>query len=403
MAKVLPRDERRFDVVVYGATGFTGRLVAEELARHPELEVGRWAIAGRSESKLRSVRAHLTSIHPDCAQLDLIVASSEDRGALEAMADQTRVIATTVGPYAIHGEPLVAACVARHTDYVDLTGEPAWWASMIERYHERAEAAGTILVPCCGFDSIPHDLGALHCASQLPEGPRRTIDGYVRGVGRFSGGTMHSGIHAMANMRRDRSQMRGRRTGVRGTKPKGLHFAEPVAHWVLPMPTIDPLVVKRSALLRPDAFGHDFDYHHYLQGRSLAQLGALMGSVGVAFGLAQTRPGRALLERLVPASGEGPDEAARKRGWFRITFVGRGGGRKVVTEVRGGDPGYGETAKMIAEAALTLAHQREELPAKGGVLTPASAMGQLLIDRLDRRGITFGLVEDVEDSAPISA
>lgn len=393
--------QREFDIVVFGATGFTGTLVAEYLATKGELAPDRWAIAGRDRVKLTEVRAKVSAIDPRLADLEIITANSDDVASLRAMAERASVVLTTVGPYARYGEPLVATCVDVGTDYVDLTGEPMWWKEMIDRYHHKAKVAGVTIVPCCGFDSIPHDLGALHCAQALAgEEGDLEIDAYVASRGTFSGGTWASALEAFSNIRKTpgalvRPSSDGRRSagssGPTGSRPRGVHRSADVGRWVAPLPTIDPQVVRRSAK-QCDDFGGPLRYRHWLSAKSGFQLAQIAGGLTAAVGLAQFGPTRRLLERLRP-SGAGPDAEERARSWFKVTFVGRRGGRKVVTRVSGRDPGYGETSKMIAESALTLALDRETLPRRGGVLTPVSAMGERLTERLRAAGIQFDVVD----------
>ncbi len=381
----------RHDIILFGATGFTGGLVADYLAQSVEPDGLSWALAGRDLRKLRRVRERLASFDPAWAKLPLYQAMSHEAESLHDIAARTRVMLTTVGPYAGHGEGLVAACVAEGCDYVDLTGEPGFWRGVITRHHDEAAAKGLRLVPCCGFDSIPHDLGVLYTVQQLRaqggEGPIE-IDGYVAVRGGISGGTWASALGAMAELRSGAGESRSGEEPGRGPRPAAarprIHFAADVGRWVVPMPTIDPLVVRRSAELDGT---YSLRYHHYLSAKSAVQLGFVVGGVGLALALAQT-PARQLLERLRP-SGSGPSDEQRARGWFKVTFVGRQGGHTVTTEVRGGDPGYGHTSKMIAEAARCLVEDREQLPARRGVLTPAAAMGEPLIERMRKTGMEF--------------
>ncbi len=396
--------QRPLDLVVFGATGFTGGLVAEYLARKGELAPERWAIAGRNPEKLDAVKQRLAGIDPKLEALTVLVASSDSPESLREMTQQTRAVLSLVGPYAVYGEPLVAACVDTKTDYCDLTGEPSWWKEMIARYHDAAVDAGTLLVSCCGFDSIPYDLGVLYTTRYLPPGCSAEVSGYMASKAQFSGGTWASAIHAMANMRADQrrlakaraegSSARGPRASEeRGPKPRGLHHSKEVDRWVVPLPTIDPLVVKRSQRLgATKASGVKVRYHHYLQLKSLGQ-GVMLG-LGIAgvFGMSQISWTRGLLRRYRP-SGDGPSRDIRSKSWFRVVFVAEGGGRRVVTEVRGGDPGYDETAKMISECGLCLTTDRASLPSQGGLSTPAAAFGDILIERLEREGITFRLLE----------
>jgi short subunit dehydrogenase-like uncharacterized protein len=386
---------REFDVVLVGATGFTGGLTAEYLAAHAPNGC-RWAIAGRSREKLVAVRERLTEINPLCADLDLLVADVTDRESLRAVVSRTRVIVTTVGPYLRYGEPLVAACAEAGTDYLDLTGEPEFVDRMYLDHHDTAVANGARLVHCAGFDSIPYDLGVLFTVGQLPEDVPLAIQGYVSASGTISAGTYHSAITAFSRLRemsvvgRRRRQAEPRPDGrvVRGAKGRP-RFEKAVGAWVLPAPTIDPLVVLRSARAL-ERYGPSFSYGHYLAIKRLPVAAGIVGAVGAAVALAQVPPARRwLLSRM--ASGDGPTQERRDKAWFRVRFVGEGGGRRVVTEVSGGDPGYGETAKMLGESALCLAF--DDLPKTSGQVTTAVAMGDGLIARLVRAGLTFRVVE----------
>ncbi len=386
---------REFDVVLFGATGFTGGLTAEYLAAHAPTGC-RWAIAGRSREKLVAVRERLTEINPSCADLELLVADVTDRHSLRAVVSRARVVVTTVGPYLHHGEPLVAVCAETGTDYLDLTGEPEFVDRMYLTYHESAVASGARIVHSAGFDSIPYDLGVLFTVRQLPEGVPLSIEGFVSASAAFSAGTYHSAITAFSRLRemsavakqRRRAEPRPSGRKVRGVKGRP-RFEKAVGAWVLPAPTIDPLVVLRSARAL-ERYGPAFSYGHYLAVKKLPMAAALVGGVGAAVALAQmpvTR--RWLLGRKV--AGEGPTVEQREKAWFRVRFVAEGGGQHVVTEVAGGDPGYGETAKMLAESALCLAF--DDVPKVSGQVTTAVAMGDRLIDRLVRAGLTFRVVE----------
>ncbi len=387
---------RELDVVVYGATGFTGELVAEYLAAVPGV---RWAIAGRSVAKLEAVRGRLAAKHAALASLQLIEASAEDEDSLLTMAARTQVVITTVGPYAKHGEPLVRACVEAGTDYVDLTGEPAFVDAMIGRYHKQAEARGVRIVNTCGFDSVPHDLGAMHAVRTLAEGGELsgdvTVDGYVLARGDFSGGTWHSAVNAMGSPGSLLAAQKERRlalprSGRPVKKTSHLHHVRRLQAWACPLPTIDVDVVLRSAALL-DGYGATFSYGHHVLVKSLLKIAGGAAAIGGIMLLAQLPPTRALLLK-VRAPGEGPPPERRAKNWFRVTFVARTGDREVVTEVSGGDPGYGETAKMLAECGLCLALDRDKLPKRAGVLTPAVAMGEQLLPRLERAGIRFAVL-----------
>lgn len=387
----------KYDIVLFGATGFTGQLTAEYLARAAGQSL-RWALAGRNRDKLEGVRAQLAQIDPGCAELDLLLADSSDEVALHAVAKSTKVIITTVGPYLRYGGPLVAACAAAGTDYVDLTGEPEFVDRMWLAHHETAKASGARIVNACGFDSIPHDLGAWFTVQQLPEDVPLTVEGYVRAGGQVSGGTWHSAINAFSRLRETAAvaSERKAREGLPldrriGSTPQRIRFEKLLQTWVVPFPSIDPQMVRRSAAA-DERYGPAFRYGHFIQVKTLPQVVALVGGVGVAVAGAQLRFTRNQLLKFRDP-GQGPDEDARTKAWFRVRFIGRGGGQRVMTEVTGGDPGYGETSKMLAESALCLL--RDRLPRRGGVITPTMAMGNKLIERLRAGGIGFNVVESV--------
>ena len=394
---------RAYDVVVYGATGFTGRLVAEYLARR----VGagkrvRWAIAGRNRGKLEDVRRGLAAIDPACGSLETIEASADDAASLERMARSATVVLSTVGPYVLYGEPLVRACVEARTDYVDITGEPDFVNRVIAEHGEAARDRGVRLVSCCGFDSVPHDLGVLFTVRELPRNEPILIEGFVRASGSVSGGTWRSLLLIMSGHKigldpepggsgaTEDTPSSARRVG--GVKPH-VRFEPVVDGWVVPLPTIDPQIVLRSAR-DLEEYGPDFRYGHYARVSSLAKLAGLAAGVGSIYALANITPARELLLR-AKSSGEGPSEERRARSRFTLTFIGvaERSGKRVVTTVSGGDPGYDETAKIVAESALCLAFDREQLPARAGALTPAVAMGDALLVRLREAGIRFEVKE----------
>jgi short subunit dehydrogenase-like uncharacterized protein len=386
--------DREHEIVLFGATGFTGQLTAEYLARHAPTGT-RWALAGRSERKLQEVRAHLAEIDPALEQLPLLRADVEQQATVDAVAATTKVVITTVGPYIHYGEPVVAACAAAGTDYVDLTGEPEFVDLMWLRHHERAEARGARIVHSCGFDSIPYDLGVLFTVGRLPEGAPIHIDGFGRAGGKPSGGTYHSTINILGRLRqgaRIAAQRRSREQRPDGRRVKGVtgppRRSAEAGGWIVPLPTIDPQTVLRSARAL-DRYGPDFTYGHYLVLKNAPMVAGLVGGAGAAIALAQLPPTRKLLLKL-RSPGDGPTPEQREKGWFRLRFVGESEGQRVVTEVSGGDPGYEETSKMLAESALCLAH--DELPERAGQLTPAVAMGEPLLQRLQNAGISFNVL-----------
>ncbi len=378
-----------FDVVLFGATGFTGALTAEYLAANAPAGC-RWALAGRDRGKLEALRGRLSKLDAQLIELPLLHADITDPGSLRAVAEQARVVITTVGPYVHLGEPLVAACAATGTGYVDLTGEPEFVDRMFVNYDAQAKETGARIVHACGFDSIPHDLGVYFTVQHLPENVPITIDGHVRASGTISGGTFHSTVTAASRYRENLETAKARRAA--DPRPSDRRIRTPMGRlgryggmWTVPLPTIDPQIVARSAAALP-RYGPDFTYRHFAAVKHLTTIAAAGAGLGTLAVLSQFPPTRRwLLDRIKP--GEGPSAERRAKSWFTVRFYAHGGDRHITTEVSGGDPGYTETAKMLAESALCLAF--DDLPPTSGQLTPAVAMGGKLIDRLRAKDITF--------------
>jgi short subunit dehydrogenase-like uncharacterized protein len=385
---------RDHDVVVFGATGFTGELTAAYLAEHAPAGL-RWALAGRNRAKLEAVRIKLAQIDPALAELPLLHADTTDDASLKEVAASTRVVITTVGPYLLYGEPLVAACAEAGTDYVDLTGEPEFVDRMYLEHHETAVASGARIVHACGFDSIPHDLGAWFTVQELGSGEPITLRGVVRSNATFSGGTFHSAITAMSRAKQMREAMaarrkkeprpEGRRSRAVSGKP---HRDSALGYWLLPLPTIDPFVVARSGAALP-SYGPDFRYSHYAGLKTLRYTAGAVAAVSTLAVSAQIPPVRSFLKSRVK-QGEGPSEERREKAWFTVDFVGESAGMTVHTRVSGGDPGYTDTAKMLAESALCLA--LDDNPETAGQVTTAQAMAENLLPRLQAAGLRFEVV-----------
>ena len=384
----MPSGPRDFDIAVLGATGFTGGLIADYL-RAVAPSSAHVALVGRNTARLEEVARR-----PGC-DVEVVTVDATDPAGLRAMTERCRTLITTVGPYIVHGDPVVAACADTGTDYLDLTGEPEFMDRTYLLHQARAVQTGARLLHACGFDSVPHDLGAQFTVEQLPEGEPLAVRGYMRVQGTFSGGTAASALEIMGRMRSGRitAELRRAAEGEPDGRAVRIVAGRPgrdpdTGWWVVPLPTIDPLIVAESARLLP-RYGPDFSYSHYWAGESPLAAGGLMAGAGALAGLARIPAARRALSRLRPP-GTGPSEAQRERSWFTVRFVGQGGGRTVVTEVAGGDPGYTETAKMISEAALCLAF--DDLPEAAGQMTTASAMGPALRTRLQSAGITFTTV-----------
>ncbi|MEU9319237.1 saccharopine dehydrogenase NADP-binding domain-containing protein [Streptomyces sp. NPDC048295] len=383
--------QRPYDVVLFGATGFVGALTAEYLAAHAPAGF-RWAVAGRNRTKLERLRERLAAIEPRCADLPVLHADADDEHSLRELAESAHVVATTVGPYVWYGEKLVAACAEAGTDYTDLTGEAEFVDRMYLEHDVRARETGARIVHACGFDSVPHDLGVYFTVRQLPQGVPLTVDGFVRSNAVFSGGTFASALTAMGRgplslrAARERRLHEPRLVARRARAPLGApHFSTETGTWALPLPTLDPQVVRRSARAL-DRYGPDFRYRHFASVRRLPVALGGTAAVGALVGAAQLPAARSwLMDRYEP--GRGPDAERRRRSWFTVRFVGTGGGHRVFTEVSGGDPGYDETAKMLAQSALCLA--LDELPPTSGQVTTAAAMGDALLERLRSAGVRF--------------
>jgi short subunit dehydrogenase-like uncharacterized protein len=413
---------RSFDVVLWGATGFTGQLVAEYLARQYGVGRGlRWALGGRSKDKLEKVRSALEAVDPRARELPLVLGDGTDRASLDRLAVDASVVCSTVGPYALHGRELVAACVEAGTDYCDLTGEPQFVRAMIDAHHARAAATGARIVHCCGYDSIPSDLGTLMLQehAQKKHGAPCVAVKHLAGEakGGMSGGTAASMVALMDEASRDprvRELLndpysldpdRGE-PGPDGHDQRGVRWDADLAQWTGPflMAAINTRVVRRTNALLGYAWGRDFRYREAMSfgAGPKGWLTAAGVSAGTTLGIAAVAVGpvrRFVGKRVLPASGEGPSKAVRDSGFFVSRLVGTlpDGKGKLRGTVRGtSDPGYGETAKMLSESAVCLARDGDAIPKRGGVLTPGACMGMRLVERLRDAGMTFDVTDASE-------
>lgn len=404
--------DRTHHLVVWGATGFTGRLVVEYLSkRYPPGDELRWAVAGRSREKLeRLLEEHGVA----GGSVPILVADSHEAGSLQSLARSTRVVLTTVGPYAKYGSELVQACVLHGTHYCDLAGEVQWIRRMIDAHQHAAEHSGACIVHSCGFDSIPSDIGVWFLqkrARELHGTPCPAIALLVKAMrGGASGGTYASSLNAIEEARRDREVARtlvdpyslnpeGRRDGPDGRDQRGVELNEDLGVWTAPfvMAIINTRIVRRTNALLGFAYGQDFRYSEAVmtgpgvRGRIRAM--AMTAGLGAFMFASSFRLTRDLLVRpLLPKPGEGPDRAAREAGFFNLVLVGKlADGTLLHARVKGDrDPGYGSTSKMLAESAVCLA--LDDTGVGGGVWTPAAAMGDPLLERLTwNAGLSFEL------------
>ncbi|HTJ42597.1 MAG TPA: saccharopine dehydrogenase NADP-binding domain-containing protein, partial [Kofleriaceae bacterium] len=375
---------RTHDLVLFGATGYTGRLVAERIAHSGEKV--KWALAGRDRTKLEHVRADLAAQVPECAELPILVGDALDPKAMDAIAAQAKVVCTTVGPYARYGSELVAACAKNGTDYCDLTGEVPWIRAMIDAHHETAVKSRARIVHCCGFDSIPSDLGVLLLQEEMKRRHGRAADRvtalFGESKGKFSGGTFASLLGVVDEAARDPHTRKivmnpyaldpdPSHEGADGRDEAGIGYEKSMKMFTAPfvMSAINTRVVRRSHALMGYPW-NGFSYRERMSfpgsPRGLAMAGGVTALLG-GFLLATRVPAiRSRIEKKLPAPGEGPTAEERARGYFVVRVIGeRGADRMVVKVSDRADPGYGSTSKMLSQAALCLA--LDDLPTPGGV------------------------------------
>ena len=398
----------RYDLVVFGATSFVGQILTRWLAERAPADL-RWAIAGRNVDKLADVAA------ASGVDVERIVADADDHDAMDALAASTRAVVSTVGPYALYGSPLVAAVARAGTDYCDLTGEPQWMRAMIDAHQATAEATGARIVHACGFDSIPSDLGVWFTQRQAIErygSPCTSISFRLKAAkGGASGGTIASGLNLVEEARRDPS-LRAMLANPYALAPEGMRSGprqpnvtmprrDPASGgWVAPfiMAATNTRVVQRTHALLGRPWGDEFEYDEaMLVGAGplgVVKAGAIAGGLAGFAGAAAFGPTRSLLRKVLPDPGEGPSPETQASGFFDVRFFGRtAAGDEIVTKVTGDrDPGYGSTAKMLAESALAFGDvDRDQVG--GGFWTPATAFGDLLVDRLTAHaGLTFDVL-----------
>ena len=396
--------ETNYDVVLYGASGFVGKQTVRYFAERAGDEV-RWAIAGRDRDKLESVRVEAG------INVDILVADSQDLAAIDAIVSQTRVVLNTAGPFALYGDAIVDACVRYRTHYVDITGETPWVKGLIDRHHLQAATDGTRIIPCCGFDSVPADLGAYLLVRYLQRelGTDCTqVKAYYQAAGGFNGGTLASGLNIF-----DRGELdlvsnpfllnppESVPTDIdRDRDPTAPQYDVEMETWVAPffMGVVNTRIVRRSWALFDrwqEQYGTDFSYQEYFKfdpPLAWLQSAAMVGGMAVIGGAIAILPLRSLLESIIPQVGSGPTEQTMNEGWFRCELLGWGSqGQRVRGLIAdAGDPGNRATVKFVCESALCLAVDVDRLPGgvqRGGILTPATGLGDVLVERLKQAGM----------------
>jgi short subunit dehydrogenase-like uncharacterized protein len=414
--------KKKYDVVVFGATSFVGQILCRYLLQefgtrtHPGKRALTWAIAGRSRTKLDEL---ISALNVELTSLDSIVADAADQDALIKLCDTANVVVSTVGPYALYGEPLIRACVVTGTDYCDLTGEAQWMRRMISKYEADAKKNGARIVHCCGFDSIPSDLGVwfLQRESMTHYGePCTSVKMRVKAMrGAASGGTIASMVNVVREASKDAALRRelanpyslvmpAPAKPVRQTNIQSATYDKDFSTWIGPfvMAAVNIRVVHRSNALSNAAYSPAFRYDEAMmmgcgvRGRLRATTFSA-GLAGFVVGAALS-PTRWLMEKfMLPAPGEGPSPAAQEKGFYDFRFLGKtADGRELRVKVTGDrDPGYGSTAKMLGEAAACMAQDIAKDALPGGFWTPSTAMGEALLTRLTRHaGLTFELLKE---------
>jgi len=400
---------REFDIIFWGATGFTGKLVVEYmLQKYGTNGSVKWAIGGRNAIKLEGIQKEFGA-----EEIPLVIADSQKMDMLERMVQRTKVVCTTVGPYAQYGSPLVEACVKYQTDYCDLTGEVQWMRKMIDQHQEAAQANGTRIVHTCGFDSIPSDMGVYFLqkkAKELKGEYCHQIKLRVKAMkGEMSGGTYASLSNVLVEAEKDKSIYKilfnpyglnpeGQQEGKDGEDLKKVLYDKDAKSWIAPfiMSTINTRVVRRSHALKDFPYGKDFQYDEAMMtgpgfsGRTKGTM-LLMGT-GVMMSAKPDSFLRNTMNRFLPKPGEGPSKEKRESGFYKMLLIGKfADGTLIQGSVTGDrDPGYGSTSKMLAESAVCLALDEDKTPKMSGMLTPSVALEDALLERLEKNaGLQF--------------
>ena len=390
--------EKNLDIVVYGATGFTGKLCAKYLSEN-SVDLN-WAIAGRNKEKLEELKKELS------LDVDIFIAESNDEKALDNITKNTKVVLSTAGPFHRYSSNLVKSCVKNSSDYVDITGEFFWIREMIDLHHEEASSKGVRIIPACGYDSIPSDLGTFFSSTKIKE-PIKRIESFHAGQGGVSGGTTETGF-SMGDLKLGKKmndpfvlnpeKSVSNEQKLLSSDSVGIKKNNLIESWTGPfiMAVSNTRVVRRSAALlelNQEGYGVNFTYQEHAFYKKF-RTALLVTFVTLLFGLILSTPIRKLVRPLLPKPGEGPSEETMENGFIDSFFTAElDNGEKKLFRVHGkGDPGYKVTSKFVCESALTLVKDRENLPGGneyGGVLTPASGLGQPLIDRLSSNGVHF--------------
>ena len=366
---------KKYDIIVFGATGFTGSLICEYLSSHKENSRIKWAIAGRNKNKLNKLSKKYS--------IDNILADSFNQESLNSMCSQSRLIISTVGPYDIYGEKLIVACINKKSHYLDLTGEPSFVKRIYDKYSDAAESNSIILMHCCGFESIPPDLGTYLSVKDFNS---NNIDAtyYLKTKGKISGGTWASFLNSITSKQPI--------IGTNKTKKarKKLFYSKRFKKWALMFPVIDKYIVIKSSKSDIKRYGKNFSFSEYILLPSLISAVLLISGIALISIISRIKSLRKFLLNRIP-SGNGPNEQERSSHWFKVTVVAKSRNKESVVRISGGDPGYGETSKFISEMALCILLENKSLIKDKGILTPIECSGSLMMNRLENAGIKFDI------------
>ena len=377
-------NNKKYDLIVYGASGFTGQLICEYLSNHKDIANLNWAIAGRNTSKLESISMQFST---ENKKIDVLHADSFDKPSLDNITSQSKLIITTVGPYAIYGEQLVASCIDNQTYYLDLTGEPHFVHKIKEKYAQKAYDNNVAIIHSCGFESIPPDIGVYSAINQLNE-PNADVSYFFESNGDISGGTWASFINSLSSPIPIISKGNKKRSKSKNKKnKKKIFFHKEFKRWALFFPVIDKYIVQKTAKSF-DQYGDDFSFSEYMLFKSWKKLAFIIVGIFIVSIISKVKFIKKWLLSLRP-SGSGPSKDKRDSNWFIAKVIAKGQNASVMTTIKGGDPGYGDTSKFISEMALCILTQGDQLLKNKGVLTPVECTGGLLLDRLRNAGISI--------------
>lgn len=373
---------RKYDIILFGATGFTGQLIAKYLAIHAKNENIIWAIAGRDIEKLHKVKNQLSGLLPDILSSDV-----KDRASLDVMTSQTKILMNAVGPFNLYGRDVIKSCIDQGTHYLDITGEPSFVADLYNNFFELAVQNKTCIINCCGFDSIPADFAAWLTAKKLPKDEPKSLKGYIRTNATFSGGTLTTAIQALhMEVQKTSIKTKIRRHPDAPKISLNIHFSKEINAWAIPMPVVDPHIVKRSIFRMPEDFGVAVSYGQFFVRSSITKVLKTVMPIASAMVLVRFESFRKrMFKKFKP--GTGPNEERRAKTNFQVICFGTSKSANAKTVFSGGDPGYDETAKMFSQSAFTLLDKLRNNTIIYGVLTPVEGLGMLLVHRLRKEGI----------------